>query len=190
MPGLTINTPSGAINITPQDGAGTANITLSRKGFGKVLGVTRTLVTTQSTQVINTTPVNVPGVAATVSPASVNSYFSIYCRWFGEVNSAWDCGLGVRRNGIDLSLPNARSSSNRVLAIPAQSYGSAADDNSTPEHGNFITMDYPATTASLTYTLTMNSNSSRTAYHGMTIGNSGFNYEVGSLEIIVTEYAG
>jgi hypothetical protein len=190
MPGLTINTPSGAINITPQDGSGTVNIALSRKGFGKVLSVTRTLVTTTSTQTIDTTPVNVPGVTATVTPASANSYFSIYCRWFGEVDSAWDCGLGVRRNGIDLNLPNARGSSNRVLAIPAQSYVSATDNNSTPEHGNFMTMDYPGTTSAITYTLTMNANSSRTAYHGMTIGNSGFNYEVGSLEIIVTEYAG
>jgi len=140
---------------------------------------------------VSTSWVDVPNMLLAITPTTINSKIKIDVRWFGEVSSAWDVALGVSRNGTLINLPTGSSNRNSALGVPVQTY-IADDNNSTPELCFISTIDSPATTSPVTYRLVARANSSRTLMTGRvydsTVQQS--NYEQGSCEIILTEYAG
>lgn len=139
---------------------------------------------------INNSWVDVPNMLLSITPTSVNSKIKIDVRWFGEVPSAWDDVFGITRNGTIINLPIGTSNRNAALGMPVQTY-IADDNNSTPELCFISTIDTPATTSPVTYRLVARANTTRTLWTGRVIGTTTTsNYEQGSCEIILTEYAG
>jgi len=139
---------------------------------------------------INNSWVNVPNMVLDITPTSVNSKIKIEVRWFGEIDTAWDDVFGITRNGTIINLPTGTSNRNAALGMPVQTY--IADNNdSTPELCFISTIDTPATTSPVTYRLVARANTTRTLWTGRVISSTtATNYEQGSCEIILTEYAG
>jgi hypothetical protein len=135
--------------------------------------------------------VNVPNMLLSITPTTVNSKIKIDVRWFGEVSSAWDDVFGITRNGTIINLPTGTSNRNAALGMPVQTY-IADDNNSTPELCFITTIDTPATISPVTYRLVARANTSRTLMTGRVFDSvtQQSNYEQGSCEIILTEYAG
>jgi hypothetical protein len=133
---------------------------------------------------------NVPNMSVNITPKFVNSRIKIDVRWFGEVSSAWDVTFGIARNGTPINLPTQEASRYGCLGMPNQSY--VNDDNdSTPEFSFFSTIDAPNTISVITYTMVARSyGDTRTMWNGRVFsGTTNGNYEQGSSEITVTEYA-
>jgi hypothetical protein len=74
--------------------------------------------------------------------------------------------------------------------MPVQTY-IADDNNSTPELSYITTIDSPGTTNAVTYNMVCLANGARTLITGKVFdtGVAGTNYEQGSCEIVLTEYA-
>lgn len=132
----------------------------------------------------------IPNLSLSITPKRANSKFRIDIRWFGEVSSAWDVTMGITRNGSIINLPTQEYSRHGCLAMPQQTY--VQDDNdSTPEYAFYSTIDAPGTTNTITYAAVFRCYSgTRTIMTGRVFsGTSNGNYEQGSQEIIITEYA-
>lgn len=132
----------------------------------------------------------IPNLSLTITPKRANSRFRIDVRWFGEVPSAWDVTMGITRNGTAINLPTQEGSRHGCLSMPQQSY--VQDDNdSTPEYAFYSTVDTPNTTSPITYAAVYrNYSGTRTIWTGRVFsGTTNGNYEQGSQEIIITEYA-
>lgn len=158
--------------------------------FGGKTLIHRTLVTTESSQSLSSSWSVINGMSVTFTPQSANSTFRIDVRWFGEdAGSNWDTTMGVTRNGTAINLP-ASPSGNAGLAMSTLTYHLADDNASTPEIANFCTYDEPATASEITYAAVARNNNNTALYNNRTISSTtGWNYERGSCEIIVTEYA-
>lgn len=157
--------------------------------FGGKTLIHRTLVTTESTQSIGTSWTTINGLEVTFTPQSANSVFRIDVRWLGEVDGGWDLMFGVSRDGTPLSLPS-NPSGNAGLSAAGLTYHLANDIASTLELSTYFTYDEPAIASTVTYTAQVRANSTRTMWNNRTASSTtGFNYERGSCEIIVTEYA-
>ena len=168
----------------------TGSVAKNRLPPGSVLQVKNSIYQSYNSMTIDAGWYNIPSMNVTITPTASNSFFRIDVRWFGEVVSAWDVVFGITRNGALINMPSQEGSRNGSLAVPLQSY---IDDNndSTPEYVCFSTIDYPNTSANLTYQFVTRAWSSRTLYNGRVFsGTTNWNYEQGSMEIIVTEIAG
>jgi hypothetical protein len=133
---------------------------------------------------------NISGLSVSITPKFANSLFKIDVRWFGEVTTATDVVFGITRNGTLINLPTQEGTRNLALGVPVQTYIEPNDD-STPEFCMYSTIDYPATTSTITYQAVTKAWDSRTMWTGrMFNATATGSYEQGSTEIIVTEYAG
>lgn len=156
--------------------------------FGTKVKLHRTLVLAESTQSTSSSWTDINGMTVTLTPESASSIFRIDVRWFGEVASGWDIVFGINRNGTAINLPGSPSG-NAGLYMPVKTYHVADDNASTPELATYFTYDEPATTSEITYSATCKCNTAYTLYNNRTqSGTTGWNYERGSCEIIVTEY--
>lgn len=158
---------------------------------GQTLQVVSTLYQSYNSMSITGSWSNVPNMEVTITPRFANSKIRIDVRWFGEVSSAWDVTFGISRNGTAINLPTQEASRYGCLGMPNQSY--VQDDNdSTPEFSFYSTIDSPNTTSPVTYRMIARSYSdTRTMWNGRVFSSASTgNYEQGSSEIIVTEYAG
>lgn len=167
----------------------TGTVPKNRMPSGSVLQIKNTLYQSYNSMTIDNSWFDIPSMNVTINPIGVNSSFRIDVRWFGEVVSSWDCVFGIMRNGVLINMPTQEGTRNGAIAMGLQSY--IDDDNaSTPEYVCFSTVDYPNTTTPLTYKLVIRAWSSRTLWNGRVMsGTSTGNYEQGSMEITVTEYA-
>lgn len=162
----------------------------SKMPSGSVLQIKNSLYQSYNSMTISSGWYDVPNMSVTINPTAANSFFRIDVRWFGEVSGAWDVVFGITRNGSLINMPSQEGTRNGSLAVPLQSY---IDDNndSTPEYVCFSTIDYPQTISPLTYKMVARAWNSRTLYNGRVYsGNSSWAYEQGSMEVVVTEYAG
>lgn len=158
---------------------------------GQTLQVVSTLYQWYNTMSITPSWSDIPNMVVTITPKFINSKIRIDVRWFGEVVSATDVTFGISRNGTPINLPTQEGSRYGCLGMPNQSY--VQDDNdSTPEFSFYSTIDTPNTTSAVTYRMiARNYGDTRTIWNGRVFsGSATGNYEQGSSEIIVTEYAG
>jgi hypothetical protein len=142
-------------------------------------------------------PTDIAGLAATITPRSVNSKIFISVRISGEWNNAnsYDNLFGVKRNNSIIGMPTGGSSNSTFtvgtrpagMAGSLQSYGTASDANSTMESVYFTYIDTPGTTASVTYQVWVRSGSSITLYVNRTVGDLTGGYERGTSAIILME---
>ena len=141
---------------------------------------------------LSTSWVDVPNMSLTITPKFDNSKIKVEMRWFGETQTAWDAVFGITRNNALINYPQNTSNRNFGLAIPCQTYV-ADDNNSTPELAYIYTVDTPNSRGvPVTYRLVCKCNTTgRTLITGKVFdtGNGGTNYEQGSCEVILTEYA-
>lgn len=189
MADIKLNTTNGSITLKPENGTGNVDLTVLRGGFGKVLQVVSKVVTTRSSQTVTTSDTLVNEMFLSITPKSSNSIFRIDIRWFGEISEAWDTNFNVTRNGTRINVPTDRTIG-VGLYTATQSYGSAADFNSTPELASFSTLDKTSGTisgTSIEYKLQAIANSNRILWNNRVASDSGTNYEYGSSEIIITE---
>ena len=157
---------------------------------GSILQVRSTLYTSYNSITLTDQWQQIPGLSLSITPRRANSKFRIDVRWFGEVSSAWDVTMGITRNGNVINLPSQEGSRHGCLSMPQQTY--IQDDNdSTPEYAFYSTIDSPNTISTITYAAVFrNYSGTRTIYNGRVIsGTTTGNYEQGSQEIIITEYA-
>lgn len=157
---------------------------------GAVLQVTSYLYTWYNSVTLTDQWQQIPNLSLSITPKRANSKFRIDVRWFGEVSGAWDVTMGITRNGSIINMPFQEGSRHGCLSMPQQSY--VQDDNdSTPEYAFFSTIDTPNTTSTITYAAVFrNYSGTRTIMNGRVFsGTSNGNYEQGSQEIIITEYA-
>ena len=140
---------------------------------------------------LSTSWANVPNMSLSITPKFANSIVKVEMRWFGETQVAWDAVFGITRNGTLINMPVGYESRDYAIGVPVQTY-IADDNNSTPELCYITTVDTPATTSPVTYQLVCMCNTTgRTLVTGKVFdtSNGGTNYEQGSCEIILTEYA-
>jgi hypothetical protein len=157
---------------------------------GSVLQVVSTVYQWYNSATLTDQWQQIPNLSLTVTPKRANSKFRIDVRWFGEVSGAWDVTMGLTRNGTAINLPTQEASRHGCLTMPQQSY--INDDNdSTPEYCFYSTIDTPNTLNPITYAAVYrNYSGTRTIWNGRVFsGTSNGNYEQGSQEIIITEYA-
>jgi len=126
-----------------------------------------------------------------ITTKKANSPIRIHARHFGESSNAQDLVFNIHRNGVRINT-NGDNSLFRGLSMPCQTYGSAADDNSTPEIMEVTTIDNPNVAAgtTITYTLVMARSSTAVlgTYTNRCFANTGsVNYEDGTSEMIVEE---
>ena len=153
---------------------------------GKVLQVVSNLVATQGSQTITTTDSVVNGITDIVTPKGANSSFLVTVRWFGEVGNAWDVPFNLHMDGVRVNVNG--QGRGYGLAMPSQSFGQGADDDSTPETVNFSTLVETSSVVGtpITFRLVADSNSNRTLWNNRCFS-TGADYERGTSEIIITE---
>lgn len=157
---------------------------------GSVIQMVSTLYRSYNSVSLSTTWVDVPNMSLDITPRSTSSRIKVEMRWFGETQVAWDCVFGITRNGTLINMPSV-TTRNPAIGVPCQTYVSD-DNNSTPELCFMSTIDAPATTSTLTYKMVARCNTTgRTLMTGRVFdsGVQQSNYEQGSCEIILTEYA-
>lgn len=140
---------------------------------------------------LTTSWVNVPNMSVSITPKYLNSKIKVDIKWFGETQTAWDAVFAITRNGTLINIPTAVSTRDYGLGIPCQTY-IADDNNSTPELCNMSTVDKPLSTTLVTYNLVCMCNTTgRTLMTGRVFDSSvlGSNYEQGTCEMVLTEYA-
>lgn len=133
----------------------------------------------------------VPDVSVTVTPYSTSSKFLIFARVFGEAGDgdghAWS--MVVNRNGTPINTGTGQVAGGNVMITAGSDYY-ANNMDSTPQVWNGTTLDEPATTSAITYTLGMgNQGATATFYlNGTVNAAAGVSYERGSSELIVVEF--
>lgn len=162
---------------------------------GTVLQVKQTLYTTTTSQSVSAnTLTNITGITATITPYSTSSKILIFTRWFGEWSGSGphDHIYYIARNGTRINIQQSTGSRMTGLATVSTNYQTSGDWNndSTPETLSIFTMDSPASTSALTYTLGCLYGNAGTLYTNTTVAtNDSTNYERGSSEIILMEIA-
>jgi hypothetical protein len=177
--GSIINVPTGTTMYAP----------------GSIVQVVNTYVTATSVLSVTTgvTVTNdIPGIAATITPKSINSKIYITARWFGEFSSdgSYNGIFGLKRNTVPIGLvTNTYGISSAVQTYTYSDYAS------TPETLFLDCYDSPASISSLTYQLYLGFlSSSQTVYTNRTVSDSGgggsLGYERGTSSITLFEIAG
>lgn len=162
---------------------------------GSVVQVVNTTIYTPTSVAIPNNAVaytSVPDLACAITPKSASSRIYIGVRWFGEfsaTNVAWDSMFGIRRNGVSIGEnPNAPAGTPRGIFMASLSYYSN-DADSTPETCVFDYFDSPASTATLTYQVFLNSVFAGTMFTNRAVTASGGIREFGSSSITLWEIA-
>lgn len=163
---------------------------------GTVLKVVQTLYTTPTSQSVTAdTYTNITGITATITPYSTSSKILVFARWFGEFTGSapHDHIYYIARNGTRINVQTAslgsRPSGLSTLGTNYQASGEY-DNGTTPETLNIFTLDSPASTSALTYTLGYYYDNGGTLYTNRTVedGDSQ-SRERGTSEIILMEIA-
>ena len=157
-----------------------------KHGIGKVFQTVGYVTAVQGSQTISTVDTVVNNIAKVIIPKGFNSQFLVYARWFGEVVSAWDTCWNIHMDGVRVNING--QGRNWGIGIPAQGYY-AGDDNSTPETMSFHTLVQTASLVGvpISFSLVMDTSSSRTLWNNRCFGVPASNYECGTSEIIITE---
>ena len=162
---------------------------------GTVIQVKQTLYTTTTSQSISAkTDTNITGLSATITPYSTSSRILILGRWYGEwtASSPWDSLFYFARNGTKFNVQTGTSNRSSGLATYSTNYqnGASWDQSSTAETLSIFTIDSPASTSVLTYTMGFNADNAGTLYTNRTITDTdSYNFERGTSEIILMEIA-
>ena len=181
LDGSTGITSSGAITQ-----GGSAVLTASST-VGKVLQVVNVLYSTQSSMTVGTTDTAVTGMNLNITPLGAGSKFRIDVRLFGEMASGWETIFNIHRGAARI---NTTSNLNtHGLSMMTQTYGSAGDNNTTPEILNLTTIDSTGSTVgtTLTYILVAASDVARTLWINRCFAAPSGVAETGVSEIIITE---
>lgn len=150
---ISLNTASGGINLIPEDGSGTANITIPRAGFGKVLQVLST-TKVDSFSTSSNSFVDVTGLSVTITPSSANSKILVMASFaFSSEGSTWgEHYFRIARNGTGIK-PSVNNSGN-VSDVSGEAFGGLADDDGhRTQMATIHMLDEPSTTSSLTYSV-------------------------------------
>jgi hypothetical protein len=163
---------------------------------GSVLQVVNTYLTTTgsiSVPASVSTYTDVTGIAATITPTSVNSKILIFARWFGEFNpqsATYNTMWSLKRNGTVIGLPPQPGSVPIGIHMAALSYW-VADADSTPETIYFDYHDSPNSISALTYQVAVSSTEASTLFINRTVsGSTSSGYERGTSSITLMEIAG
>ena len=183
------------ISINGSAGITFPNNSLQSKA-GSIIQVVSTLYTTPTSQSFsaNSADTDITGVTVTITPTTINSRFLIMVRWSGEASAEpHNYVFFVRRNGTKINSQSGTSNRASGLATMSINYAASSgpDNNSTPDNVVFSTIDSPATTSAITYTLAIKNTTSATAstlYTNRTVADTdSVNYERTTSEIIVME---
>jgi len=183
------------ISINGSAGITFPNNSLQSKA-GSIIQVVSTLYTTPTSQSLtaNGADTDITGLTVTITPTTINSRFLIMARWAGEsTNPPHDHVFFIRRNSTKIN--SQTSTSNRASGIITMSInyaGSSGPDNdSTPDSAFISTIDSPATTTPITYTMAVKNTATSTAttfYTNRTVTDTDTSaYERTTSEIIVME---
>ncbi len=162
---------------------------------GTILQVQSTLYTTTTSQSLSAnTYTNITGITATITPYTTSSRILILSRWYGEWSGSGphDHIYYIARNGTRINVQTSTSNRMSGLATVGTNYQTTGDWNndSTPETLSIFTVDTPASTSALTYTMGCNYSNAGTLYINRTVADvDSSNYERGTSEIILMEIA-
>ena len=163
---------------------------------GHIIQVVNTYLNTPFSQSVSgsfATYNDISGLAATITPKSINSKIYITVRWFGEYSStdqAYNSMFGLKRNSSVIGLTGVANLYG--LHQPSISY-TFTDVDSTPENCFFDYYDSPASISTLTYQVYICVQTSQTLYTNRVVGASSASsptYERGTSSITLMEIAG
>ena len=163
--------------------------------YGTILQVKSTLYTTPTSQSISAqTYTNITGITATITPYSTSSKILIFARWYGEWSGAspHDHVYFLARGGTRINVQTSTGTRASGLATVSTNYQASGDWNndSTPETLSVFTLDSPASTNAVTYTMGCYYYQAGTLYTNRTVGDTDTgNFERGTSEIILMEIA-
>mgnify|MGYP003634645029 FL=1 len=182
-PTLTGTIGAAALTLTtplPVASGGTGSAT----GGGKVLQVVNLVYSTKSSLTIGSVDTAITGMALSITPNGNSSRFRIDVRLFHESNADWNIVYNLLRATTRINTTS--SLNNHGLSMGTQTYGSAANNDTTPEILDFSTIDSTGSTAgtAITYTLVGSSTANRTLWINRCFSSA---YETGISEIIITE---
>jgi hypothetical protein len=160
-----------------------------------VIQIQSRTIATQSSQVITNAGDTLIGSGTdfefVFTPRRSNSWIKLTYRWFGEATTIWSISFNVHKNGTRLNTVNTNV--RHGLSMATQTYGGGADNNSTPEILNLVTIDKGTVVAgqAITYRLVAStSDSSNTLWTNRCFGGADTSsFETGISEIIIEEYA-
>lgn len=150
-----------------------------------IIQVVRTFTAVQTSITVNTTAVNIPNLDCTITPKLSGSHFLVIARIFGECADGWNVTINATRDNQRISSGGATENW-FGLTMPALSYASTADNNSTPEMVNLFTVDDAGSTAGtpITYRITGQGSSAFTYWINRCFSTA---YETGTSELIIVE---
>lgn len=140
------------------------------------------------------TAMDVYGMSLSITPKSASSKILVQARWFGEMTAAdrvYNSVFGLTRNGTQIGRQTDPGSTViNGITMAALSY-EGTDASSTPETASFFITDSPATTSSVTYSVTFISDAGGTLYTNRAVGWSGQSsgFELGTSAMVLMEIA-
>ena len=172
-------------------GASLTGLTASQMPAGSIIQVVNKVISTQGSQTIGATDTQIgtgTDFDISITPKGAGSKFIVSARWFGEVAVAWNVMFNVQRDGVRINADGATASNILGLSVATQTYGVAADDNSTPEIMHLQTVDSTGSTVdtAITYTLVACTPTARTMWTNRMFNSA---YEKGISELMVMEVA-
>jgi len=173
----------------------TAAGTLDRlERAGNILQVKETHLDTAFSVAYTTyTDTDVTGLSVSLTPAATTSKVLIFVRLNQEINhiaSQQTC-LNLKRGSTFVGRPAAAGSRPTGLQGSSMGYYDQGDANSTMENNYFHFLDSPGTTASITYQVSMFTESGSIMYVNRTAGDlDSPSYERLTSSIVVMEVAG
>ena len=180
-----------SVSINGSAGITFPNNSLQSKA-GSIIQVVSTLYTTPTSQSLaaNSADTDITGLTVTITPSSNASRFLIMSRWTGESSSeVHDMVFFIRRNGTKIN--SQTSTSNRSSGIISTALNYSLNNDSTPDSAFISTIDSPATTSPITYTMAVkntNTSAASTFYTNRTVADTDIAYyERTTSEIIVME---
>lgn len=183
------------ISINGSSGITFPNNSVQSKA-GSIIQVVSALYATPTSQSLtaNGADTDITGMTVTITPTSVNSRFLIISRWTGEITAApHDHVFFIRRNSTKINSQSGTSNRASGIITPSLNYAASAgpDNDSTPDSAFISTVDSPATTSPIIYTMAVKNSSTSSAttiYTNRTITDSDTAaYERTTSEIIVME---
>ena len=161
-----------------------------------ILQVARTYYDVPTSQAISAaTDTPITGLSVNITPRTINSRFFLFARWFGEYTGSapHDHLYYFKRGSTIINIPTGSIGSRTAgMATYGTNYQAAGEYNndSTPETLSMFTIDSPASTSQITYTVSCKYNNAGTLYTNRTVGDQDASYtERGTSEIIVMEIA-
>lgn len=144
---ITLNGTTGAVTGATSVGG----LTIPSTGFGKVLQITQSVLTTQFTTA-STSFVDLTGMSATITPTSASSRIMVNVNLgaVGNNNSAFGIWINLVRNGTNIAQPTDGTNKQTMLIYN--------NDAATGTPASLSFLDSPSTTSALTYKLQIRGN--------------------------------